>query len=317
MNTTIIELKEFLRLTKELRRRILKSSLIKYKKRKLIYCNGDCMLEYKLEEKLFKKACLIDVKSLSFYLKNYKFFDIENIKYKGDYSIEEYPEIKCKKKKFYELEGINNSIKQMMPFISKDETRYYLTGIYFDKNKLVATNGHILVKNETDCKFDGCFILPTEVCKLISKLKDDVKFCFYKYKDKGHSNVIFKNKKVKIISKTIDGVYPNYEKVINYEDTNDKMSIEVKNYVFMKRKTTIDFDKNNIEIKNQQTFKFLINHKMKGRYEALYIRNILEVAGSNKIKELVFNYNGSSYGGIVPLTARINKITMVICQQCN
>lgn len=45
----------------------------------------------------------------------------------------------------YGLIKNNNIVKLINKHISKDETRYHLTGIYFDHDKAVATDGHRMI----------------------------------------------------------------------------------------------------------------------------------------------------------------------------
>lgn len=95
--------------------------------------------------------------------------------------------------------------------ISNEETRYYLTGVYLvgtdEKLEAVATNGHILSQITTDPvgsfagvivphKFVG--VAPEGVVKVsVSSRKIRVE-----------------NKDTVLISKLIDGAFPNYERVI-------------------------------------------------------------------------------------------------------
>jgi len=313
MENKIKELKKFLDLVNIVRPKknlaVPQVNLAKYHKGKLIYNNLDCQIEYKLEEKLFKKDCLINLSYLSFYLKNYLFLDIDNIKqdeafflkYKSYFTFKKY-----KEKNSYEIEDLQSIIKYTIPFISKDKSRYYLTGIYFDKNNLVATNGHILIKYQSDCKFNDSFILSTEICKILTNLKDDISF--YYNKDTVCQKVMFKNDKVKIISKIIDGEYPNYNNVIKpCLEYKKKLFIEVDDYKFMNLMSMINFNKNSIKIKGKE-YIFKINHKMKGLFNGKYIKNIIDIAKKYKYKEVNFASNQEYH----PLLAKVDNCTLLI-----
>lgn len=114
-------------------------------------------------------------------------------------------------------------IKKLSPFMSKEVARYYLNGIYLSlkegKLKAVATNGHILCEMSLDCtvnegeKFE--IILPKEaiahlikvipskgVLPLEMKVLEDGKFVEFNFVD-----FLYK-------TKTVDGTYPDYSKVI-------------------------------------------------------------------------------------------------------
>ena len=105
--------------------------------------------------------------------------------------------------------------------ISNDETRHYLNGIYLDKNEndnkliAVATDGHRLSKSATEIKKLENFhpvILPKktvfELLTIIDEDSIDIKILSTK------SKIKFLYKDIVLISKVIDGKFPDYEKVI-------------------------------------------------------------------------------------------------------
>ena len=105
--------------------------------------------------------------------------------------------------------------------ISNDETRHYLNGIYLDKNEnenkliAVATDGHRLSKSATEIKKVENFhpvILPKktvfELLTIIDEDSIDIKILSTK------SKIKFLYKDIVLISKVIDGKFPDYEKVI-------------------------------------------------------------------------------------------------------
>lgn len=69
------------------------------------------------------------------------------------------------------------TLKALNRFVSKEETRYYLKGVYFDSTKkvLVATDSHqmLIAKPDQELPEFESFILPTEIIK---KLKGGAKF---------------------------------------------------------------------------------------------------------------------------------------------
>ena len=103
--------------------------------------------------------------------------------------------------------------------ISNDETRHYLNGVYLDKNEnqliAVATDGHRLSKSATEYKGKNEFhpiILPKKtVYELLTIIDEDsinLKILSTK------SKIKFLYKEIVLISKVIDGKFPDYEKVI-------------------------------------------------------------------------------------------------------
>ena len=114
--------------------------------------------------------------------------------------------------------------------ISNEETRYFLNGIYFhnhqnqDLNTLsvVATDGHRLAKMDSDLKekvkeFPG-IIIPkktiNEVYKLLSDLDEITKI------NLNSNKIVFFIRNTILISKLIDGNFPDYKKVIPIDNTN-------------------------------------------------------------------------------------------------
>lgn len=116
--------------------------------------------------------------------------------------------------------------------VSKEETRYYLNGVYFTEyNKrltMVSTDGHRLSKVELgtslndgwakSCKTGS--ILPTAAVSLITstlgtKAKGTIRVSFYK------SRIIFTTDEWIVRSKIVDGTYPDWTRVVPNGSTNN------------------------------------------------------------------------------------------------
>lgn len=103
--------------------------------------------------------------------------------------------------------------------VSMDETRYVLTGILlsFKDGKLltVATDGRRLSLVEYEMELlkeaESDFIIPAKaITELMHTLNDDGELKIYA----GENQIIFAFNNVVIVSKLIDGTYPNYKQVI-------------------------------------------------------------------------------------------------------
>ena len=99
---------------------------------------------------------------------------------------------------------------------STEETRYYLNGMYFAKNQIIATNGHMLhgITLEDEIVPDGGVIFPRTAWKyllmLCKELKDfDVHIEFY-------DNDFFKATVGDCVvdGKLIDGTFPDWQRVV-------------------------------------------------------------------------------------------------------
>lgn len=114
--------------------------------------------------------------------------------------------------------------------ISSEETRYFLNGVYFHKKNynnldylcLVTTDGHRLAKIELPYP-DGLIDIPgviipkktiNELCKLLADSSDETKI------NLDPNKIIFYIGNTVLISKLIDGNFPDYERVIPKNNTN-------------------------------------------------------------------------------------------------
>ncbi len=104
--------------------------------------------------------------------------------------------------------------------ISNEEARFFLNGIYFIGGNgvltAVATDGHRLAKKttESDAVFEG-IIVPKKLCGMLPKGASQVSV--------NSRSIQIKNGDLVLVSKLIDGSYPDYERVIPRQ--NDKVVI--------------------------------------------------------------------------------------------
>jgi DNA polymerase III subunit beta len=152
-------------------------------------------------------------------------------------SADEFPPIqvlKDDKKITLPQEKFRGMLKKTSFAISTDESRYVLNGIFISlkehKITLVATDGRrlALVDEEVDIPetSQGEFIIPTKTVNELNRLlgdKGDIEICFTENQvaftlkdDKGFS--------VLIISKLVEGNYPNYRQVIPSE-TKERIAL--------------------------------------------------------------------------------------------
>lgn len=108
--------------------------------------------------------------------------------------------------------------------MSNEETRYYLNGVYFhlseNKIKAVATDGHRLASFEID-KPQGAddmpgIIIPRKTVNEISKLLENQEEVTISLSD---SKIKFNAGKVELLSKVVDGTFPDYQRVIPENNT--------------------------------------------------------------------------------------------------
>jgi DNA polymerase III sliding clamp (beta) subunit (PCNA family) len=122
---------------------------------------------------------------------------------------------------------LNNAIKSLQPFISKEETRYYLKGIFIESIKgaeyanFVATDGHKLCVMKLDVhplkdnNENISTIVPTSAIKVILQmLKGEKSDVFVVLRFDGARKVIVDLLNKKAEFRCIDGNFPDYRKVI-------------------------------------------------------------------------------------------------------
>ena len=114
---------------------------------------------------------------------------------------------------------LRESLKKTSYAISNDETRYVLNGIFtaFKEGKLtlVATDGRRLAMVENDLEFPAShetdFIIPTKAVQELQRLLGEEGDAIARLSD---NQIVFEVGSSVIVSKLIEGNYPNYRQVI-------------------------------------------------------------------------------------------------------
>tara|TARA_B100001057_G_scaffold358790_1_gene360945 strand:+ start:2776 stop:3888 length:1113 start_codon:yes stop_codon:yes gene_type:complete len=203
--------------------------------------------------------------------------------------------------------------------ISNDETRHYLSGIYFhqteveDKNFLtsVATDSHrmSISKTRLNEKIDfHPIILPRktifQLCSLLDNYDGDVKISNMK------SKIKFELDNSILISKLIDGKFPNYVQVIP-KNNQKKLEIDLKLFLnSVDRVASVSLDKKdgvkfnlskdtlNLSVNNtnsgdgKETLSVKFDHDLEISFNSRYLIDVASQLDGEKI-ELFFNETGS------------------------
>src|SRR5258706_5001442 len=137
------------------------------------------------------------------------------------------PQFKEDKKVVLPQETVRSMMKKTSFAISTDESRYVLNGIFISlkdhKMTMVATDGRrlALVDEEVDVseKSQGEFIVPAKAVNELNRLLQDKGEVEIRYADNQDSFTLKDDKgsSVLIITKLIEGNYPNYRQVIPNE----------------------------------------------------------------------------------------------------
>ena len=203
--------------------------------------------------------------------------------------------------------------------VSNDETRHYLSGIYFhqteveDKNYLtaVATDSHrmSISKIRLDEKIDfDPIILPKktifQLCSLLDNYDGDVRVSNVKSKIKFELNNSI------LISKLIDGKFPNYIQVIP-KNNQKKLEIDLKLFLnSVDRVASVSLDKKdgvkfslskdtlNLSVNNansgdgKETLSAKFDHDLEISFNSRYLIDVASQLDGEKV-EIFFNDTGS------------------------
>ena len=212
--------------------------------------------------------------------------------------------------------------------MSNDETRHYLNGIFIHStvsNKRsyltgVATDSHRLssssipVENLNEFK---SFILPKkavfQLCNLLQESKEKVLL------NSSETKIQFKIGNSKIISKIIDGKFPDYSKVVP-KNNNKILSINTKNFInSIERVTTVSIDrkegvkltlgKDNVQLFVNSSSSGEGKESLNANYDAddltisFNSRYLLDIASEIEDEKLVMNLNDA----VSPVLIQDNK----------
>ena len=178
------------------------------------------------------------------------------------------PKFKEDKKVALPQETLKGMMKKTSFAISTDESRYVLNGIFLSlkdhKMTMVATDGRrlALVDEEMDVseKSQGEFIVPAKAVNELNRLLQDKGEVEVRYAENQASFTLKdeKGSSILIISKLIEGNYPNYRQVIPAE-TKERVALAREEFLHALRRAEImtseksnsvklSFGKNKLEI---------------------------------------------------------------------
>ena len=203
--------------------------------------------------------------------------------------------------------------------VSNDETRHYLSGIYFHQTEVedkifltaVATDSHRMsiskIRLEEKIDFEP-IILPKktifQLCSLLDNFDGDVKISNLKSKIKFEMNNSI------LISKLIDGKFPNYIQVIP-KNNQKKLEIDLKLFLdSVDRVASVSLDKKdgvkfnltkdalNLSVNNtnsgdgKETLSAKFDHDLEISFNSRYLIDVASQIDGEKI-EIFFNDSGS------------------------
>ena len=279
------------------------SAAILYDILRKISSNSELNFDLKSENKLSLKSDSADFNLLCLPTDNFPSFVDE---FEGQ-------EIALDKNRFLKL------LNKTRISISNDDTRHYLNGIFLHLTEAhgrhfltgVATDSHRLSSSSLEIENSNDFsslILPRktvfQLCALLSESSDSLTM------QSSENKIKFTLGKIRLISKVIDGKFPDYKKVV--PATNDKIlnvpskefinSIERVTSVSLDRKEGVKLmiDKDNIQLSVNSANSGEGNEKIKADYnsESLHIsfnsKYLIDIASEIENKNLKMNLKDST-----------------------
>ncbi len=175
--------------------------------------------------------------------------------------------------------------------ISHDETRYVLNGVLFiikpTHIRMVATDGRRLAMIEDKAQVpktqERKIIIPAKTITELGKLLGDegeVKICF------GNNQVLFDMGNTKVVSRLIEGEFPNYEQVVPKE-AKDKAGISRQEFLAATKRAALFTNQDSLAVKIE-----LSKDKMVLSKSAPYIGEAHEeIVVDYKGKDLAIGFN--------------------------
>lgn len=179
-----------------------------------------------------------------------------------------FPTFKEERKVALGQDTVRGMLKKTAFAISTDESRYVLNGIFIslkeNKMTMVATDGRrlALVDEEVDVpqNAQGEFIMPSKAVTELGRLLQEQGKVDIRYSDNQASFTLTdeKNSNIEIVTKLIEGNYPNYRQVIPSE-TKERVALMREEFLHALRRAEImtsekansvrlSFGKNKLEI---------------------------------------------------------------------
>ena len=138
---------------------------------------------------------------------------------------------------------LQQSISKVLFATANDDLRPTLSGVYFDNGFIVATDAHKLVKVESS--INGNFILPKKASQQLKNLLPKDTNVTLQY---NQTNALFSFDNITIITRLIDGKYPNYEAVIPKENPN-RLSINRQEFISVLKRMEVFANKQTNQIR--------------------------------------------------------------------
>lgn len=135
----------------------------------------------------------------------------------------DFPQLqRIRRDKFYKFEAA--MVREVLGFVSKEETRYHLNGIFFNDGVVVATDGHTMCRKLEGHKLIN-MIIPTYALAVLP-VKGKI-YIALAANDTSRYAMIKVNDDATIYTKLIEGAYPDYKRAIPEPDDDQAGHFEL------------------------------------------------------------------------------------------
>jgi DNA polymerase-3 subunit beta len=253
-------------------------------------------------------------------------------------SAEEFPPIpKFKEERMVKLdqETVRDMLKKTCFAVSTDETRYVLNGIFFSlkdhKLTMVATDGRRLafVDKEVDGeRGQGDFIVPAKAVNELTRLLQDKGTVEIRYSENQAAFALSDDQggSVLVVTKLIEGNYPNYRQVIPAE-SKERIALIREEFLHALRRTEImtsekansvkmTFAKNNLTINanspdvGEGQESIAINYKGKEMAIAFNPRYLIDALNAISNDEVFFELTDELSPGVLKINGPFLYVVM-------
>lgn len=210
------------------------------------------------------------------------------------------PKFKTDGEFFIERDLLSEMINKTIFSVSRDETRYVLCGIYFEvekgKIKMVSTDGRRLsyISEEIgiDKKREAKVIIPTKAVNELNRILTQVGTREQAEEDGKvkisieENQISFMTDEIVLISRLIEGHFPNYEQVIP-KTSNIKLKIRTEQLLEATRRVALlTTEKSNSVKYSFKKNKLIISANTEGLGEA---RDVVEIDYAGEEMEIAYN----------------------------
>ncbi len=204
------------------------------------------------------------------------------------------------------ISALAERLKRVSYAVGDEDTRYTLHSVCLDleKSKIIATDGHRLTVTDLDGKADFKLLIPIKTIKTLEALKGDVELTIAydvkKAKDPKnepdikipkHAIFSYSGGLIQVVSRCIEGSYPDYEQVIPKEIA----SVITVDVILLRNKikavSNMVSDNNAVSLSINKANELVITAYNPALGEGRETMTVSSVAGDKKILQTGFTIN--------------------------